>query len=161
MAPLPLVVAEEDGECGESDKLSVVVGDHVTVCGKTYGTLEKTYAARSSSLLYTSVEPTSARASANETVVEVTLRTVPVKWHHDHTTGAKAWIPHCRTMSPTARPCDVAVVKVKTFEVREYETIFAPVPETTEQPEAFPIVFPEDTSTAVVLEIEQVVMLLF
>ena len=90
MAPFPLVVANADGVCGELASCNAVEGDQVTVWSKTYGTLENTYAARSNSLLYTSVEPTSARASANETVVEVTLRTVPVKWHHDHTTGAKA-----------------------------------------------------------------------
>ena len=53
IAPLPLVVAKAEGLRGESPTVKDVVGDQVTVCGKTYGTLEKTYAARSNSLLYT------------------------------------------------------------------------------------------------------------
>ena len=49
---------------------------------------------------------------------------------------------------------------VNTPPEREYESIFAPRPDTTEHPEALPIVFPEDISTATELEtVHEVIVL--
>ena len=58
-------------------------------------------------------------------------------------------------------PWGVDVVIVSTPPEREYESIFAPRPDTTEHPEALPIVFPEDISTATELEtVHEVIVLL-
>jgi hypothetical protein len=91
----------------------------------------------------------------------VTLRAVPVNAHHCHAAGAKAWTPQIRAESPTFIPWLVDVTRVKTLDAREYDEIFAPTPDTTEQPDAFPMSFPDETSTATDADTEHVVMSLF